>query len=66
MDRPKNPGMVTLGNGAAALLRSLLHAGLAEVHLHRQRPRLLAGLRLFDGDGGHGAQVVRVDLVRIF
>lgn len=65
MDGPKNPDMVTLGNGATALLRSLLHAGLVEVHLHRQRPRLLIGLRLFDGDGDHGAQGVRVDFGRV-
>lgn len=44
MDRPQYPDMVTLGNGAAAHLRSILHAGLVEVHLHRQRPRLLIGL----------------------
>lgn len=65
MNGPKNPDTVTLGNGAAALLRSLLHAGLVEVHLHGQRPRLLVGLRLFGGDGDHGAQVVRVDFVHV-
>lgn len=65
VDGPKTSDTVTLGNEAAALLRARLHAGLAEVHLERQRPRLLAGLRLFDGDGDHGAQVVRVDFVHV-
>lgn len=44
VDGPKTSNTVTLGNDAAALLRSLLHAGLVEVHLHRQRPHLLIGL----------------------
>lgn len=65
MDGPKNPDMVALGNGAAALLRSLLDAGLVEVHLQRQRPRLGVGPRPFGGDGDHGAQVERPGLVRL-
>lgn len=44
VDGPKTSNAVTLGNDAAALLQSLLHAGLVEVHLHRQRPHLLIGL----------------------
>lgn len=42
-----------------------LNAGFAEVDFHRQRPGLLALLRLFHGDGDHRAQVEGVDFVGV-
>lgn len=43
----------------------LLNTGFVEVNFHRQRPRLLALLRLFHRHGNHGTQMVRVDFVSV-
>lgn len=42
-----------------------LNTRFVEVHFDRQRPGFLTFLCLLQGDGDHGAEVVRVDLVHV-
>lgn len=62
---PKTSDMVTQGNVRLLSHWSVLNTGLVEVNFDRQRPRLLTLLWLFDGDGDHRTQVVRVDFVGV-